>query len=157
MIVLVSVIYLINLNIPVAAEENEQDIIFSPNWMLENGYKEEVEENQGKDRKSKGCQATQFAVPFATRVNVNWKVGLKTEKKTKTFHKNAGSKITVEASVFPTKKIRIGIVAKSIGRMYVETTDMAKKTFNIKKTGEYSVFVTNKSDSTIHVVGNYTK
>ena len=37
MIVLVSVIYLINLNIPVAAEENEQDIIFSPNWMLENG------------------------------------------------------------------------------------------------------------------------
>ena len=58
--------------------------------------------------------------------------------------------------MFPTKKIRIGIVAKSIGRMYVETTDMAKKTFNIKKTGEYSVFVTNKSDSTIHVVGNYT-
>ena len=43
MIVLVSVIYLINLNIPVAAEENEQDIIFSPNWMLENGYKEELE------------------------------------------------------------------------------------------------------------------
>lgn len=120
MIVLVSVIYLINLNIPVAAEENEQDIIFSPNWMLENGYKEEVEENQE-------------ILPFATRVNVNWKVGLKTEKKTKTFHKNAGSKITVE------------------------TTDMAKKTFNIKKTGEYSVFVTNKSDSTIHVVGNYTK
>ena len=40
MIVLVSVIYLINLNIPVAAEENEQYIIFSPNWMLENGYKE---------------------------------------------------------------------------------------------------------------------
>ena len=95
MIVLVSVIYLINLNIPVAAEENEQDIIFSPNWMLENGYKEEVEENQE-------------ILPFATRVNVNWKVGLKTEKKTKTFHKNAGSKITVEASVFPTKKIRIG-------------------------------------------------
>ena len=105
---------------------------------------QEVEENQE-------------ILPFATRVNVNWKVGLKTEKKTKTFHKNAGSKITVEASVFPTKKIRIGIVAKSIGRMYVETTDMAKKTFNIKKTGEYSVFVTNKSDSTIHVVGNYTK
>ena len=46
MIVLVSVIYVINLNIPVAAEENEQDIIFSPNWMLENGYKEEIEENQ---------------------------------------------------------------------------------------------------------------
>ena len=60
MIVLVSVIYLINLNIPVAAEENEQDIIFSPNWMLENGYKEEVEENQE-------------ILPFATRVNVNWK------------------------------------------------------------------------------------
>lgn len=29
--------------------------------------------------------------------------------------------------MFPTKKIRIGIVAKSIGRMYVETTDMAKR------------------------------
>lgn len=40
--------------------------------------------------------------------------------------------------------------------MYVETTDMAKKTFNIKKQG-IQCFVTNKSDSTIHVVGNYTK
>lgn len=39
----------------------------------------------------------------------------------------------------------------------MNTTDKAKKTFYIKKTGEYSVFVTNKSDSTIHVVGNYTK
>ena len=59
MIVLVSVIYVINLNIPVAAEENEQDIIFSPNWMLENGYKEEIEENQE-------------ILPFATRVNVQF-------------------------------------------------------------------------------------
>ena len=144
MIVLVSVIYLINLNIPVAAEENEQDIIFSPNWMLENGNKEKADEKHE-------------ILTFTKKVNAKWKVGIKKEKKTKTFHKNAGSKITVEASVFPTKKIRIGIVAKSIGRMYVETTDMAKKTFNIKKTGEYSVFVTNKSESKIHVVGNYTK
>ena len=59
--------------------------------------------------------------------------------------------------MFPTKKIRIGIVAKSIGRMYVETTDIEKKTFNIKKTGEYSVFVTNKSDNAIYAVGSYTK
>ena len=49
MIVLVSVIYLINLNIPVAAEENEQDIIFSPNWMLENGY------SRGKSRNITIC------------------------------------------------------------------------------------------------------
>ena len=48
-------------------------------------------------------------------------------------------------------------MAKDIGRMYVDTTNTVKRTFNIKKTGEYSVFVTNKSDSTIHVVGNYTK
>ena len=114
MIVLVSVIYLINLNTPVAAEENEQDIIFSPNWMLENGYKEEVEENQE-------------ILPFATRVNVNWKVGLKTEKKTKTFHKNAGSKITVEASVFPTKKIRIGIVAKKYRKNVCRDNRYGKK------------------------------
>ena len=59
MIVLVSVIYLINLNIPVAAEENEQDIIFSPNWIIEDGYKEEIEENQE-------------ILPFATRVNVQF-------------------------------------------------------------------------------------
>lgn len=42
--------------------------------MLENGYKEEVEENQE-------------ILPFATRVNVNWKVGLKTERKRKHFIK----------------------------------------------------------------------
>ena len=119
MIVLVSVIYVINLNIPVAAEENEQDIIFSP--------------------------------------NLNWKVGIKTEKKTKAFHKNAGSKITVNVSVLQKKKAYIGIAAKNIGKIYVDTRDKVNKTFNIKKTGEYSVFVTNKSDSTIQVVGNYTK
>ena len=39
----------------------------------------------------------------------------------------------------------------------MDTRDKVNKTFNIKKTGEYSVFVTNKSDSTIQVVGNYTK
>ncbi len=96
-------------------------LIFSPNWMLENGYKEEVEENQE-------------ILPFATRVNVNWKVWTKNQKrKRKHFIKMQEVKLLYEASVFPTKKIRIGIVAKSIGRMYVETTDMAKKTFNYKK------------------------
>ena len=143
-IVLVSVIYVINLNIPVAAEENEQDIIFSPNWIIEDGYKEEIEENQE-------------ILPFTTTVNLNWKVGIKTEKKTKAFHKNAGSKITVNVSVLQKKKAYIGIAAKNIGKIYVDTRDKVNKTFNIKKTGEYSVFVTNKSDSTIQVVGNYTK
>ena len=143
-IMFVSVIYVTNLNIPVTAEENEQDVIFSPNWMIEDGYKEEIEENQE-------------ILPFTTIVNVNWKVGVKTEKKTKAFHKKAGSKIIVDISVLQKKKASIGIVAKNIGKIYVDTTDKAKKTFNIKKTGEYSVFVTNKSDSTIHVVGNYTK
>lgn len=118
--------------------ENEQDVIFSQNWMIEDGYIEEI-------------------LPFSTIVNMNWKVGAKTEKKTKAFYKKAGSKITVDIKVIPKQKVRIGIVAKDIGRMYVDTTNTVKRTFNIKKTGEYSVFVTNKSDSTIHVVGNYTK
>ena len=94
---------------------------------------------------------------FTTTVNLNWKVGIKTEKKTKAFHKNAGSKITVNVSVLQKKKAYIGIAAKNIGKIYVDTRDKVNKTFNIKKTGEYSVFVTNKSDSTIQVVGNYTK
>lgn len=122
MIVLVSVIYVINLNIPVAAEENEQDIIFSPNWIIEDGYKEEIEENQE-------------ILPFTTTVNLNWKVGIKTEKKTKAFHKNAGSKITVNVSVLQKKKAYIGIAAKNIGKIYVDTRDKVNKTFNIKKQG----------------------
>lgn len=137
-IILGCVICICNLNTSVTAMENEQDVIFSQNWMIEDGYIEEI-------------------LLFSTIVNMNWKVGAKTEKKTKAFYKKAGSKITVDIKVIPKQKVRIGIVAKDIGRMYVDTTNTVKRTFNIKKTGEYSVFVTNKSDSTIHVVGNYTK
>lgn len=137
-IILGCVICICNLNTSVTAMENEQDVIFSQNWMIEDGYIEEI-------------------LPFSTIVNMNWKVGAKTEKKTKAFYKKAGSKITVDIKVIPKQKVCIGIVAKDIGRMYVDTTNTVKRTFNIKKTGEYSVFVTNKSDSTIHVVGNYTK
>lgn len=115
---LVSVICLVNLNISVAAEEN--DIIFSPNWTIGDGYKEETEEEQG-------------ILLLSTIVNISWEVGIKTEKKTKAFHKNAGSKIVIDVSAFPKKKMRVGIVAKDIGRMYVDTTDKVKKTFNIKK------------------------
>ena len=97
-------------------------LFFSPNWMLENGYKEEVEENQE-------------ILPFATRVNVNWKVGLKTEKKTKTFHKNAGSKITVEASVFPTKENTYRNCSKKYRKNVCRDNRYGKKTFNIKKQG----------------------
>ena len=136
-IILGCVICICNLNTSVTAMENEQDVIFSQNWMIEDGYIEEIVEE---------------ILPFSTIVNMNWKVGAKTEKKTKAFYK-----ITVDIKVIPKQKVRIGIVAKDIGRMYVDTTNTVKRTFNIKKTGEYSVFVTNKSDSTIHVVGSYTK
>ena len=127
-IILGCVICICNLNTSVTAMENEQDVIFSQNWMIED-----------------------------TIVNMNWKVGAKTEKKTKAFYKKAGSKITVDIKVIPKQKVRIGIVAKDIGRMYVDTTNTVKRTFNIKKTGEYSVFVTNKSDNAIYAVGSYTK
>ena len=46
--------------------ENEQDVIFSQNWMIEDGYIEEIVEE---------------ILPFSTIVNMNWKVGAKTEKK----------------------------------------------------------------------------
>lgn len=144
-IILGCVICIYNLNNSVTATENEQDVIFSPNWMIEDGYMEEIVEEKEK------------ILPFSTMVNLNWKVGAKTEKKTKAFYKKAGSKITVGIKVIPKQKVRIGIVARDIGRIYVDTTNTVKRTFNIKKTGEYSVFVTNKSDSAIYAVGSYTK
>mgnify|MGYP001077328433 FL=1 len=61
-IILGCVICICNLNTSVTAMENEQDVIFSQNWMIEDGYIEEI-------------------LPFSTIVNMNWKVGAKTEKK----------------------------------------------------------------------------
>ena len=138
-IILGCVICICNLNTSVTAMENEQDVIFSQNWMIEDGYIEEIVEE---------------ILPFSTIVNMNWKVGAKTEKKTKAFYKKAGSKITVDIKVIPSTYRDSG---KDIGRMYVDTTNTVKRTFNIKKTGEYSVFVTNKSDNAIYAVGSYTK
>ena len=141
-IILGCVICICNLNTSVTAMENEQDVIFSQNWMIEDGYIEEIVEE---------------ILPFSTIVNMNWKIGAMIKKQTKAFYKKAGSKMTVDIKVKKKKKVRIGIVAKDIGRMYVDTTNTVKRTFNIKKTGEYSVFVTNKSDNAIYAVGSYTK
>ena len=41
-IILGCVICICNLNTSVTAMENEQDVIFSQNWMIEDGYIEEI-------------------------------------------------------------------------------------------------------------------
>ena len=43
-IILGCVICICNLNTSVTAMENEQDVIFSQNWMIEDGYIEEIVE-----------------------------------------------------------------------------------------------------------------
>ena len=95
-IILGCVICICNLNTSVTAMEYEQDVIFSQNWMIEDGYIEEIVEE---------------ILPFSTIVKMNWKVGAKTEKKTKAFYKKAGSKITVDIKVIPKHIVRIGLVA----------------------------------------------
>ena len=64
--------------------------------------------------------------------------------------------IHCRGKLFPTKKIRIGIVAKKYRKnVSVETNICSKKTFQYKNRGNTKVFVTTNPTGTIHVVGNY--
>ena len=53
------------------------------------------------------------------------------------------------------EKVRVGI--RGTYKTYIETSSTRTVTFVVKETGQYRFFVENKSDSTVRVVGMYSK
>lgn len=126
-----------------AAENSNADLEYS-SVILEDGFTEEWTEDTGIS-------------PFAVKTGVNWTVKPKTLKKSGGFKKKAGSTIEIEISVKPEKKVLIGIIRGNTQKIYQSTTMGVYKTFKIKETDTYHVFVQNCSSGSIQAIGYYRK
>ena len=71
------------------------------------------------------------------------------------FLRKKGEKVKINVQVSPHKKVRVGI--RGTYKTYIETSSTGTVTFVVKETGQYRFFVENKSDSTVRVVGMYSK
>ena len=71
------------------------------------------------------------------------------------FLRKKGEKVKINVQVSPHKKVRVGI--RGTYKTYIETSSTRTVTFVVKETGQYRFFVENKSDSTVRVVGMYSK
>lgn len=126
-----------------AAEDSNEDLEYTP-VILEKGFMIELAEETG-------------ITPFAVRTVVNWKVNPKTLKSSSGFKKTAGSTIEIKVNVKPQKKVWIGIMSANTGKIYQSTTTGVYKTFKIKKTDTYHVFVQNFSSGSIQAIGYYRR
>lgn len=126
-----------------AAENSNDDFEYSP-VILEEGFTEEWVEDPGIS-------------PFAVKTAVNWTVKPKILKKSGGFKKRAGDTIVVNIRVKSQKKVLIGIIKGNTQKTYQSTTTGVYKTFKIKETDTYHVFVQNFSSSSVQVTGYYRK
>lgn len=131
------------LSVVKASDQGDADIEYST-IILEEGFIEEVAEEPD-------------IVLFSNRSTINWKVKAGVLKRSVSFQKKAGEKIRINIRVNPNKKVWVGIIRENGQKIYSQTTTGLSKTFNVEKTGKYSVFVQNKSSSTVQIVGYYER
>lgn len=131
------------LSVVKASDQGDADIEYST-IILEEGFIEEVAEEPD-------------IVLFSNRSIINWKVKAGVLKRSVSFQKKAGEKIRINIRVNPNKKVWVGIIRENGQKIYSQTTTGLSKTFNVEKTGKYSVFVQNKSSSTVQIVGYYER
>lgn len=92
---------------------------------------------------------------LSTMSNINWKIKPTIMKSGPEFSRKKGDTVKIKVQVSPHKKIRVGI--RGNYKEYIETTSTGSATFTIKEKGKYRFFVENKSNSTVQVVGVYSK
>ena len=86
---------------------------------------------------------------------IDWTIKPTIMKSGPEFLRKKGEKVKINVQVSPHKKVRVGI--RGTYKTYIETSSTGTVTFVVKETGQYRFFVENKSDSTVRVVGMYSK
>ena len=130
--VIISICIMVSLmGVFVNVNASEDQEMITSNQVLEDGFLEETEEEE--------------FLNFSTKVNVDWTVKPQILKRSKGF------------TIFPHKKVRIGVIKGGKVKKYYEVTTGLEKEIPVKDTDTYSVFVQNMTNSTINAKGSYIK
>ena len=92
---------------------------------------------------------------YSVTSKIDWTIKPTIMKSGPEFLRKKGEKVKINVQVSPHKKVRVGI--RGTYKTYIETSSTRTVTFVVKETGQYRFFVENKSDSTVRVVGMYSK
>ena len=90
--------------------------------------------------------------------SLEWTIGSKILKKTSSFYVSAGGSIYVSVSVDPDdKNVNVGIIDSDGSKRYIIGSGNITHEFAIDTSGYYSVFVENRTTTSIDVGGHYRK
>ena len=92
---------------------------------------------------------------YSVTSKIDWTIKPTIMKSGPEFLRKKGEKVKINVQVNPNKKVRVGI--RGTYKTYIETSSTGTVTFVVKEAGQYRFFVENKSDSTVRVVGTYSK
>ena len=109
-------------------EEGNEKIYYSEN-IVDSGITEELDNGE--------------IDLYSVTSKIDWTIKPTIMKSGPEFLRKKGEKVKINVQVSPHKKVRVGITRTV--------------TFVVKETGQYRFFVENKSDSTVRVVGMYSK
>ena len=121
-------------------EEGNEKIYYSEN-IVDSGITEELDNGE--------------IDLYSVTSKIDWTIKPTIMKSGPEFLRKKGEKVKINVQVSPHKKVRVGI--RGTYKTYIETSSTRTDTFEGKETGQYRFFVENKSDSTVRVVGMYSK
>lgn len=121
-------------------EEGNEKIYYSEN-IVDSGITEELDNGE--------------IDLYSVTSKIDWTIKPTIMKSGPEFLRKKGEKVKINVQVSPYKKVRVGI--RGTYKTYIETSSTGTVTFVVKETGQYRFFVENKSDSTVRVVGMYSK
>lgn len=121
-------------------EEGNEKIYYSEN-IVDSGITEELDNGE--------------IDLYSVTSKIDWTIKPTIMKSGPEFLRKKGEKVKINVQVSPHKKVRVGI--RGTYKTYIETSSTGTVTFVVKETGQYRFFVENKSDSTVRVVGMYSK
>ena len=121
-------------------EEGNEKIYYSEN-IVDSGITEELDNGE--------------IDLYSVTSKIHWTIKPTIMKSGPEFLRKKGEKVKINVQVSPHKKVRVGI--RGTYKTYIETSSTGTVTFVVKETGQYRFFVENKSDSTVRVVGMYSK
>lgn len=88
---------------------------------------------------------------------ISWRIASDARNKTAVFYKESGELIRIQADSLEYGQLEAGIIYEDSQVEYVTGKDSIDMTFQIEKTGNYRVYVTNPNAYTMNVVGFYVR